>query len=186
MKRAGPARAVPAGGPLARRSAVREYHDSCILSPRVVNRVAVFVLLLGTSLAAQIAGRSPPVLVQRVLDGETIRVASIGRVRLIGVVVPKTTGRPGDATPAQEAERRLAGLLANRWVRLEYDSALKAKTHSAYVFLEDGRFVNEWLVREGLARVSNVSARLRRLETLKQAQREAQQAHRGIWRTRGY
>jgi micrococcal nuclease len=127
--------------------------------------------------------RSEAVLVRAVIDGETIDVATIGRVRLLGIDAPKV--RRGSHTTApfgREARDRLAALVLHRWVRLEQESAARDVTHRhlAYVLREDGVFVNAVLVREGLARIS---ARLPvdRLAELKSAEREAQASRRGIW-----
>ena len=132
-----------------------------------------------TALAQQ---RTDPVLVRRVIDGDTIDVAAIGRVQLLGIDAPEI-GRNRVAAPplAREAQQRLAGLLTNRWVRLEYaNDKARTRSQSAYVFLEDGKFVNEWMVREGLARVNGRSG-LRRLAELQRAEREAQSLRLGIW-----
>ena len=62
--------------------------------------------------------RSDPVLVQTVIDGDTIDVASVGRVRLLGIDAPEI-GRGFD-TPAPfstQARDRLASLIARRWIR---------------------------------------------------------------------
>lgn len=142
--------------------------------------LALSIGLLGTvpGFAQQ---RSVLVLVRRVVDGDTIDIVSVGRVSLLGIDAPELGGRSATPAPfAREAEQRLAGLLANRWVRLEYEDASAVRRQSAYVFLEDGRFVNEWLVREGLARVS-ARAGLRRLNELKIAEADAQASRRGIW-----
>ena len=127
--------------------------------------------------------RSDPVLVRTVFDGDTIDVAAIGRVRLLGIDAPEI-GR-GLATPAPfaaEAKARLTGLLLHRWVRLEQDVDRldMYNRHLAYVMTGDGLFVNAMLVREGLARVSARTA-LNRLDELKTAEREAQAQRRGIW-----
>ena len=128
--------------------------------------------------------RSDAVLVRYVLDGDTIDVAAIGRVRLLGIDAPET-GRGFD-TPAPfaaAARTRLTALVLRRWVRLEYDGARSDKyaRRLAYVFTEDGQFVNAVLVREGLARVS-ARAPLTRLPELRRAQGDAQAARRGMWR----
>ena len=150
----------------------------------------LIALLLSTVLAgispALAQRRSASVLVRRVIDGDTIEIMSVGRVQLLGVDAPDIGKRPGTSAPfARDAQQRLEGLLANRWVRLEYetDRDTRASRTTAYVFLEDGRFVNEWLVREGLARVSARQG-LRRLGELKQAEAAAQASRRGVWRDR--
>jgi endonuclease YncB( thermonuclease family) len=116
--------------------------------------------------------RSDPVLVRRVIDGATIDVQSLGRVRLLGLTDP--FGR--------DARDRLASLVLQRWVRLEYDTpALAAsRRHVAYVVREDGVFVNAALVRDGLARVGSGRALTRRDE-LQRAEREARTLRRGMW-----
>ena len=118
-----------------------------------------------------------------VLDGDTIDVASVGRVRLLGIDAPEVgRGLDTSAPFAREAQQRLAGLLTHRWVRLEYESgpADPYRRRLAYVFLEDGQFVNALLVREGLARVLARQG-LTRLGELKRAEAEAQTSRRGIW-----
>ena len=70
----------------------------------------------------QPAIRSEPVLVTSVFDGDTVDVAGIGHVRLLGIDAPEL-GRGFDtAAPyATEARERLAGLVLRRWIRLEYE-----------------------------------------------------------------
>lgn len=75
--------------------------------------------LIGTALSAtlygQLAERSAPVLVRYVVDGDTVDVAGVGRVRLLGIDAPEL-GRELD-TPepfAYEAQRCLGGLLTRR------------------------------------------------------------------------
>jgi micrococcal nuclease len=133
---------------------------------------------------SRLAGvRSDPVLVRTVFDGDTIDVAAMGRVRLLGIDAPKIGW--GLATPAPfaaEAKARLTGLLLHRWVRLEQDvEKLDAYNRRlAYVITGDDVFVNALIVREGFARVSARRA-LKRLDELKSAEREAQAMRRGIW-----
>jgi len=126
--------------------------------------------------------RSQAYLVRRVIDGDTIDLTALGRVSLLGIHAPELDRDPERSTPlAREAQQRLSGLLLNRWVRLEYETEARTTTRrSAYVFTEDGRFVNEWLVREGLARLSRQNLRLR--VDLEQAESEARRARRGVWR----
>lgn len=120
---------------------------------------------------------------RKVVDGDTIDVVGIGRVRLLGIDAPEIgRGLDTSAPFAVEAQQRLAGVIAQRWIRLEYEGRTSDSYHRrlAYVFLETGQFVNELLVREGLARV--VARRgLTRLGELKRAEDAAQASRRGIW-----
>ena len=127
--------------------------------------------------------RSDPVLVRAVIDGDTIDVATYGRVRLLGIDAPEL-GRGFDtAAPfAAEARARLASLVLHRWVRLEQEAVTRDAydRHLAYVIREDGVFVNAALVRDGLARVSARVA-LVRLGELQRAEADAQASRRGMW-----
>jgi micrococcal nuclease len=127
--------------------------------------------------------RSDPVLVKSVIDGDTIDVATIGRVRLLGIDAPEI-GRGYDAPApfAKEARDRLIGIVLHRWIRLEQEGPAEDKysRRLAYVVTEDGQFVNATLVREGLARVS-ARLPLIRLPELQRAQSEAQAFRRGMW-----
>jgi micrococcal nuclease len=124
-----------------------------------------------------------PVLVRYVLDGDTIDVAGVGRVRLLGIDAPELAHGHDTAAPfAYEAREKLIGLVLHRWVRLEADVERVDgyNRHLAYVVREDGLFVNAALLREGLARVS-ARVSLSRLPELRRAEAEAQASRRGMW-----
>lgn len=145
----------------------------------------LLITALGFSSQAVRAERSDPVLVRFVIDGDTIDVQGIGRVRLLGIDAPEIGSGFDTPSPyALEAKNRLADLVAQRWVRLEYDVTARDgyNRRLAYVLLDNWRCVNEILVREGFARVSARVA-LSRLGDLKRAEGEARTARRGIWRT---
>jgi endonuclease YncB( thermonuclease family) len=145
--------------------------------------VATAVAILQLSSPTPKIVRSDPVLVRAVVDGDTIDVVSVGRVRLLGIDAPEL-GRGFDtAAPfAKEARDRLVALVLHRWIRLEQEGqALDAYSrHLAYVLTEDGVFVNAVLVRDGLARIS-ARTPLSRLPDLQRAEAEAQAFRRGMW-----
>lgn len=145
------------------------------------------LLALSATLVSQLAIRSDPVLVRYAVDGDTIDVAGVGRVRLLGIDAPEI-GRGFDTSEpfAEEARQRLSGLVTRRWVRLEYEDERRRdryKRYLAYVFLETGIFVNAQLAREGFARVS-ARRPLRRLGELQRAEAEAKSSRRGMWGAR--
>ena len=116
--------------------------------------------------------RTDPVLVTKVTDGDSIAVATIGSVRLLGIEASSVAAR-----------ERLESMVLRRWIRLEFDDAdgnARGPRHRAYVMLETGEFVNATLVREGLARVVARGLFSRRAE-LERAQAEAQRFRRGMW-----
>ena len=128
-------------------------------------------------------GRSDPVLVRHVVDGDTIDVVNVGRVRLLGIDAPELAhGFDTPAPWAQEARDRLTRLVLNRWVRLETDGQTVDvySRRLAYVVTDDGTFVNAALLREGLAHVS-ARVPLLRLDELRRAESEAQAFRRGMW-----
>jgi micrococcal nuclease len=127
--------------------------------------------------------RSSLVLVRAVIDGDTIDVVSVGRVRLLGIDAPEI-GRGFDTSApfGQEARERLSQLTLNRWVYLEQEGAAfdVYSRHLAYVITGDGVFVNAALVRDGFARVT-ARLPLTRLEELQHAESDAQAFRRGMW-----
>ncbi len=141
------------------------------------------VLAMIATLTARPLERSELVLVRAVIDGDTIVVTTVGRVRLLGIDAPEI-GRVFDTSApfAYAARDRLAGLVLHRWVRLESDGERfdMYKRRLAYVVTEDDVCANVVLVREGLARVT---ARLpiARLDELKKAEAEAQTFRKGMW-----
>lgn len=52
----------------------------------------------------------------------------------------------------------------------------------AYVYLEDGPFVNAWLVQHGYAQVMTVPPNVKHQELFLKLQREAREARKGLWR----
>jgi endonuclease YncB( thermonuclease family) len=144
----------------------------------------LLVMAMIVSLPSASPDRSDPVLVRFVIDGDTIDVAGVGRVRLLGIDAPEIGSRFETPAPfAIEAKNRLVDLVASRWVRLEYDAIARDgyNRRLAYVLIDRSMSVNEILVREGLARVS-ARIPLSRLGDLKRAEAEARNARRGIWR----
>ena len=140
------------------------------------------VAVLQTSSFGGALSQSQPLLVRAVVNGDTIDVATVGRVRLLGIDAP--AAGPGTAASApfgRQALDRLTSLVLNRWVRLEREGgAAVSSRRQAYVITGDGLFVNAALVREGLARVSARNA-VTRLPELQRAEAEARAARRGIW-----
>src|SRR5262249_43921656 len=114
-----------------------------------------------------------------------IDIAAFGRVRLLGIDAPEL-GRGFDTSApfAREARDRLNALVFRRWVRLEQEGQTLDiySRHLAYVFTEDGVFVNETLVRDGLARVS-ARVPLLHLAELQRAESDARAFRRGMWGT---
>lgn len=90
----------------------------------------------------------------RVVDGDTVVLESIGRVRLIGIDTPETVDpRKPVEYFGVEVSARLRAMLSGERIRLEFDQTRRDRYGRilAYLYLSDGRFVNREMVREGFA-----------------------------------
>jgi len=125
-------------------------------------------------------------LVKRVVDGDTIVVMVDGReyrVRYIGVDAPESV-KP-DTPPEYygvEASDYNRQLVAGKDVCLERDVSDTDKFDRwlRYVYV-DTDFINARLVREGYARAVLYRPDVKYQSILIDAEREAQQARRGLW-----
>lgn len=147
----------------------------------------VSAIAMGGLLAAALFALAPAPagaqVVERVVDGDTIIVRGVGRVRLIGVDTPETVspGRPVEFF-GREASAFTKRLLEGRSVRLEYDRERTDRYGRtlAYVYLADGTFVNAEIVRRGYGRAYKRFP-FRYLDQFKQLHIEARDAGRGLW-----
>ena len=130
----------------------------------------------------------PDGLVTRVVDGDTVELASGRRVRYIGIDAPELRVKVGDRwrwAPQPMAEAAWAknrALVEGRRVRLEYDRELCDRYHRqlAYLFV-DGRFVNRELVEAGLAVVKMYPPNDKHQQELLAAQASARERRVGVW-----
>lgn len=131
------------------------------------------------------SGGADRVFVERVVDGDTLVIAGGDRVRLIGVDTPETHHPTKPAQPfGQEAYEFTRRMVEGKRVELQFDSGESVDRYGrtlAYVYVE-GQFLNEILLRQGLARAltnypfsSEMKARFRAAEA------QAKAAHRGVW-----
>ena len=162
-----------------------------IRGSRLGARGVAFVLGLYTSLALLGPGllfSQETVRVVRVIDGDTIEVCCIGwkreSIRYIGINTPETHHRTkGVEAYGKEAAEANRKLVAGKTVHLEFDVQRRDQYGRllAYVYLEDGTFVNAWLVEQGYAQVMTVPPNVRHQEMFLKLQREAREARRGLW-----
>ena len=150
--------------------------------------VSVFAnrCLLAAALFASAPALAGAQLVERVVDGDTIIVRGVGRVRLIGVDTPETVspGRPVEFF-GREASAFTKRLLEGRPVRLEYDWERTDRYGRtlAYVHLADGTFVNAEIIRRGYGH-AYTRFPFRHRDRFRQLEREARTAGRGLWNPR--
>jgi len=103
-----------------------------------------------------VIGQSRWVQVVSVFDGDTFRTRRGEKVRLLGINTPETGhgSQPAQAYGVQ-AKRRLTALIIGQSVQLRMDKEKRDKYGRtlAQVYLRDGRWINDVMVREGLAHV---------------------------------
>ncbi len=125
-------------------------------------------------------------IVDRVVDGDTLRLTNGETVRLIGVDTPETVKPHSPVEPFGHEAAALTRKLVqdnSSQVRLSFDAQRRDKYGRllAYVWVGD-RLLNEELVRTGLARVeTQYSYSPLMKERLLLAEREARMQRRGIW-----
>lgn len=120
-------------------------------------------------------------LVTRIVDGDTIELQDGTRVRYIGINTPEVY--PTRECYGNEATDFNTELVLNKTVQLvkdvsntdKYDRLLR------YVYLPDGTFVNEVLVRQGYAHAVAYPPDTTQQTLLKSAQQEARENNRGLW-----
>ncbi len=149
--------------------------------------IAALLTLLPAPVASQ--GDSATVQVVRVIDGDTIQVCCVFgdrvTVRYVGVDTPEIHHPMKGVEPygkeASEANRKLVD---GKTVRLEFDVQEQDRYGRllAYVYLEEGTFVNAWLVENGYAAVMTFPPNVKHEGLFRSLQREAREERRGLWR----
>lgn len=122
--------------------------------------------------------------VVKVFDGDTVLLKDGRRIRYLAINAPEMEheGRPRElyAIEALTANRKL---VMGQELRLEYDKERHDQYGRtlAYVYLPDGAFVNEVLVKEGLATVYATPPNLRYEKPLLTLQQRAIREKKGLW-----
>jgi micrococcal nuclease len=127
--------------------------------------------------------------ISKFVDGDTFWVMdSKGqkeKVRLIGIDAPEArkTGKKDVEQFGKEASAYVQRLLYNKKVRLEFDVARydRFKRTLAYVYLENGTFLNAHLVKEGYATVMTVPPNVRHADLFVKLQQDARRGKKGLW-----
>ncbi|HZG75442.1 MAG TPA: thermonuclease family protein, partial [Paenibacillus sp.] len=126
--------------------------------------------------------------VARVVDGDTFKIdlgdGEVDTVRMLGIDTPETVKPNAPVEPyGKEASDFTKKLLNGKIACLELDVGARDRFDRllAYVYLEDGTFVNERLVAEGYATVLVIPPNVRFAKALEDAEREARRAERGLW-----
>lgn len=122
----------------------------------------------------------------RVVDGDTLVVRMEGKketVRLIGVDTPETKHpkKPVEYF-GHEASRFTEGMAKGKRLRLEHDRQQRDRYGRllAYVYLEDGTFLNAEIIRRGYG-FAYTKYPFRHMEDFRRMEREARESGAGLW-----
>lgn len=127
--------------------------------------------------------------ISKFVDGDTFWVLNQNgqkeKIRLIGIDTPEArrTGRTEVEYFGKEASDYVKRILTGRKVRLEYDVERydRYKRTLAYVYLDDGTFLNALLVKEGYASAATFPPNVKFAELFTKLQREARSKGKGLW-----
>jgi endonuclease YncB( thermonuclease family) len=122
--------------------------------------------------------------VKWVYDGDTIFLTAGNRIRYIGINAPEIDHEHQQAQPyGYQAKSFNKNLILSKRIRLEYDIDRHDRygRELAYIFLEDGTFVNARLLKAGMAFYLYRKPNLKYDEILLKAQQEAMARKTGIW-----
>jgi micrococcal nuclease len=141
------------------------------------------ILLLVTALNAY---AQVLVRVTRVVDGDTIVLESGERVRLLGVNAPEVNHpkKPVEAF-GKEAADFTRRMVEEKLVRLELDPNVpprnKRSRTLAYVFLQDGTFLNAEIIKQGYGFAVTTFPPLKYEYDFRKMEIEARENRRGLW-----
>jgi micrococcal nuclease len=143
--------------------------------------VAIFVLGRGDGGGLGFDG-APSARVQRVVDGDTVRLVGLGSVRLIGINTPEVYGHVDCYGPEASA---FAKSVLHPGSEVRYRVGTEAHDRYgrllAYVWLPDGRLFNRMLAEGGYARTLTIAPNDQLAPAFGRATADARRAHRGLW-----
>ena len=124
--------------------------------------------------------------VQRVVDGDTVRLVGLGSVRLIGVNTPEVYGHVQCFGPEASA---FAKSVLHPGTRVRYQVGREAHDRYgrllAYVWLEDRRLFNAMLVEGGYAVPLTIAPNDQLAPRFRSEEAQARRATVGMWRRPG-
>ena len=125
--------------------------------------------------------------VVEIIDGDTIKVkigTKIETVRLLGIDTPEIGGSKERSCYGEEAKRKTKEILENKFVYLIPEPLVldrdKYNRLLRYVFLEDGLFVNAYLVKQGFA-FNYIYEPYEFMKYFDFLEKQAKEAKLGIW-----
>lgn len=144
----------------------------------------VFLLYAVKETSSSNAGKGAAARTEKIYDGDTIGAVvdkRFEKIRLLGIDAPEMEQRPwgGKAKECIEDLLRASALK----VSLEYDLERRDKYGRilAYVWTQDGKMLNEELLKKGCAVLFTVPPNVKYVGRLRSAQKTARDLKAGIW-----
>ena len=124
-----------------------------------------------------------------VVDGDTFKTRVAGKtitVRLLGVNTPETVDpRRNVECYGPEASQAVKGLISGQKVLMKLNPQRERRDkygrYLAYVYLENGLFLNEYVLQEGLAREYTYGRPYTFQAEFRAIEAEAQAGQKGLW-----
>jgi len=155
--------------------------------------IAVFIFAAGIAYSAD-----QFFYVSKAIDGDTIELSTGEHVRLIGIDTPESRYNNKLARDSKRSRKDILSILKmgkeaseftrrlveGKKVRLEFDVEKydKYKRVLAYVYLEDGTFVNARIMEEGYAQSLTIPPDVKYADMFLKLEREAREKKKGLWR----
>lgn len=118
-----------------------------------------------------------------VYDGDTIQLTDGRKIRYIGINTPEvgSTKKPGECF-SDEAQNINKQLIAGQTIEMAKDNLEIDKYGRLlrYVWIEDV-FINDFMVRQGYAKIETIPPNTKYSGELKNAEKEAKENKRGLW-----
>lgn len=140
--------------------------------------------------------------VERVVDGDTLKLSGGQKVRLLGIDTPELHESDKLLRDAARSKKDIAAikglgrkaadftksLVEGKRVRLEYDVKKRDRYGRtlAYVYLEDGTFVNAKIIEEGYAQVMTIPPNVKFADYFLKLERDAREKGKGLWKTEDF
>jgi micrococcal nuclease len=169
-----------------------------------LKRLLLILFLIAVVFPLEANGRErfSPAKILRVTDGDTLKVNYKGKeesVRLIGIDAPESKINKKARNDAQRSGEDLKtitamGKEATKFVKslvkpgdtvtIEFDVQKRDKYGRllAYVYLSDGKMLNEEIVKDGYANLMTIPPNVKYQERFLKVYREARENRRGLWK----
>jgi len=127
--------------------------------------------------------KAKPVRVEKVFDGDTVRLHDGRSVRLIGVNTPEMNYDTGNPEPGAEQATAFLTQHATQITQLQQgvDPQDRYGRTLAHLYLTSGKSVEEALLERGLGFFISIPPNTRLSDCLRQAEERARKAGRGVW-----